>query len=188
MNYYQFFKNSVGNRDTIFNYVLEKFYNRPISILEIGCSRNLDAGSRMGDGWSSLHFYDYISANGGKLDIVDLDPGAIENCKLLLGSHPDYPKNVKFHVDYGINLINKEYDLIYLDGGDNPNEMIEEYELIQKVSPNSIILCDDFHSKGSLLRQKYSNFELIKWNGNDHEMALYDSKKEYKVTFFSPIQ
>lgn len=187
-NYFQFFKESVGNRDTVFNYVLEIFGKKPISILEIGCTRNLDHGARMGDGWSSLHFYDYISTNGGQLDIVDLDQSAISICNLLLSSHPNYPNNVTLTVDYGRNLITKKYDLIYLDGGDDPNEMVEEYELIQKVSPNAVILCDDFHAKGSLLRLKYPNYELIKWHGNSHEMAIYSILSSPIVTVFNTIQ
>ena len=63
MNYYEQFKTQQSNRDPYFNYTLSLFNRKPINILELGCAR--DFNSRLGDGWSSFHFLEYISKYGG---------------------------------------------------------------------------------------------------------------------------
>ena len=191
MNYYDFWKNSKGNRDIVFNSIFKNFHN-PITILEIGVSRDLNPAVRSSDGWSSLYFTDHTLKFGGKLISVDLDPQAISNCKILC-EEPDKTITHEYYTDFGTSILKeKEFeniDFIYLDGGDDPQEMVDEYELIKTrfLSPiPPVVLADDFHSKGYLVRQKYPNFFLYKWENNVHEIAMYGfigSQETIFVTF-----
>ncbi len=172
MNYYKQFKEGKGNRDSIFRDILAKFNNQPINVLEIGAMR--DPNGRSGDGFSSFFFAEYIKTYGGKLIVCDIDPNAIACCATLIG---DYYNLIEYYVCSGIDCLKanqQHFDLILLDGSDNPNEMLEEYELCRA----KYIICDDFSTKGLLLRQKYPDFRLYKWNGYGHEVAIYGEHKE----------
>jgi hypothetical protein len=186
MNYYEYFKRSKGNRDPVFKYALDLFNEKPIHILEIGAARNISFEARQGDGWSTLHFLDYIAQFGGSLKIVDIDNVAIENCKNLISSHPKC-KNANFTLEcgQGINFISEGYDLIYLDGGDSTEEMADELSKINL--DRSIVLCDDFHTKGAKARTIFKNFISIKWEGHIHEMAIYHKNTNDKL-LLNPIQ
>lgn len=177
--YLEHFLNSKGNRDLIFQDVLNSFSGKPISILEIGAARNLDSYSRMADGWSSLHYYNYIKQNGGSLTICDISDSSISNCKKLFENLTN-DLDINFVLADGNNLIDSKYDLIYLDGGDDPRDMVTQ---LSKINFNSQkVLCDDFHSKGSIARSIFPNFTLYKWQGHDHEMAFY--RHNYRGTIF----
>ena len=190
MNYYNFWRNSKGNRDIVFNDVFSIFFERPITILEIGVSRNLYPSVRGSDGWSSLYFADYIKKFGGKLISVDLDPIAIANCKILC-LEPDRDIIHEYYCEYGTSILkqkhNEHINLIYLDGGDDPQEMLEEYEIIDSRINIPIVLCDDFHQKGEIVRQKYPNYFLYKWENNPHELGLYAVGLENSGVKFMPI-
>lgn len=197
MNYYEHFKNSKGNRDTVFQDVLNRLGGKSAAILEVGCSRNLSPGSRQGDGWSSFHFLEHVDKHGHLLHICDIEAEALYNCRKLIDTYPK-TVDVSLHKHTGYIMINSglDYDLYYLDGGDDPAEMVDEYEAILKLTNpiktnaenkyNPLVLCDDFHAKGSLLRQKYPNFLLYKWENNEHEMALYGAETGIKL--LKPIQ
>ena len=169
MDYYKIFKETKGNRDPIFQEVLNNFIKKPISILEIGSLRDLQNG-RAGDGWSTFHFAEYVKNYGGEITVCDIDKGALDSCKMAID--PFY-NQINFHHGDGLTYLksfsNKRYDLIHLDGSDNPNDMLAEYENAKA----SLILCDDFSTKGILLRQKYPRFRLYRWPGYGHEVALY---------------
>ena len=175
-NYYQYFLDTKGNRDYYFNYVLNLFKNRPINILELGCARNLALECRGSDGWSSLHFYNYIKNNGGRLDIVDNNQDSLENCKILLNSDKDFGivKNISIINSDAFKVLSDatiKYDLVFLDIADDPNLSLECFERINL--DNSLCFIDDFHTKGSLIESKYKNFINLTWSGNEHRMALY---------------
>lgn len=171
--YYQAFKNSVNDRDFVFKEVLALFETKPINILEIGCARNLDCGlGKSGDGWSSLFFAEYVGSNGGHLDIVELEAQNLENCKLIT---EDFKDKITYICDDGLNHLknNNNYDLIYLDGGNDGQQMLDQFECCDR--SKTIILCDDFNDKGKcdLLKVKYPDYKLIQVNWL-HQMALYN--------------
>ncbi len=193
MNYYEYFKSTKGNRDTVFQDVLARLNGKSASILEVGCSRDLSNYARQGDGWSSFHFLEYVAKHGHALHICDIDQKAIDNCWELLNTFPDVEKqDVCLYKESGVTLINSwlDYHLYYLDGSNNPQEMVDEYEGILKLQAeiNSysktyfpLVLCDDFQIKGTLIREKYTNFLLYKWENSDHEMALYGAETGVKI-------
>lgn len=167
--YLEYFLNSRGNRDLIFNDTLNIFQSKPINILEIGAARSLDFYNRQGDGWSSLHYYQYIIKNGGTLTICDIDPKSISTCQELFANLET--SNVKFVVEDGFKLINEHYDLIYLDGSDDPNDMVLQLNAINL--SKQVVLCDDFHTKGSLAIKYHPNVIIYGWRDSGHRMGLY---------------
>ena len=189
MDYYEYWKNSKGNRDVVFEDVFNNL-KKSITILEIGVSRNLDKAVRGSDGWSSLFFANHIKQYGGKLISVDLEPTAIENCKVLC---EELDKDIlhEYITDTGVNALtslnNEDIDFIYLDGGDDPQEMVDEYELILNRKYIPLVLCDDFHTKSVLMREKYPTHTLYKWLGNPHELGFYNGK-EPQIKFMKIIE
>lgn len=190
MNKYIFFKQTVGNRDSVFNYLKENcFKGKPIKILEIGCLRDANEGSRRGDGWSDFHWVDYQDKYGGDLTICDINRDNLNVSKVLIS---DFPRinglSVNFLHDDGFKVIksNPNYDFYYLDGGDNPYESLDQFEAIPH---GKIILIDDAHTKGMIITNKYKNYICFGWKGHDHKMVLYSSDiKEYKEIILDKIE
>lgn len=169
MTGYEIFKQGLGNRDPIFREVLSYFGRRPIDILEIGCMRSKD--ERASGGWSTFFMAEYVKEHGGSLTIVDTNLQSLENCAELLG---DFYTESNGYQTTGAEYIksnNETWDLAILDGSDNPNDMLEEFELL--IGRAEYIYCDDFSTKGILLRDKYPEFKLYKWPGAGHECAVY---------------
>lgn len=167
--FYNHFKNSVNDRDKVFINLLEKFNKKPINILEIGAARSLDSTAKGGDGWSSFFWAEYISTYGGSLTIVDINNDNLNNCKTLLSNYQN--SNIKFICGDGLDYIDNTYDIIYLDGSDDPYEMLKQFNKIDR--KKTLILCDDFHGKGLVLRNVHKDFESIMVN-HIHEMAIYN--------------
>ena len=90
--------------------------------------------------------------------VCDLSTESLGFCMKALSS---YYSNACFHYSSGTDVLkklNRRWDLVYLDGGENPQEMLHEYE----ASNAKYVLCDDFSTKGLLLKKKYPNFRLYK--------------------------
>jgi hypothetical protein len=165
------------SRDPIFIDVLNNFKDKPINVLEIGCARSLSG--RYGDGWSSLFWADHILKNGGSLDVCDIDQNCIDNAKILLENF-DKEIKINFITDDGINVLQDvgKYDIIYLDGSDDPNQMVDQLKLCNL--DKNYVFCDDFHTKGSLASTIYPNHLLYKLS-NGHEMALFGKNITAKI-------
>lgn len=171
MDYYKFFKETEGERDPIFDDVLNYLNKRSAKILEIGALRDLSAGARIGDGWSSFHFSRYIQEYGGSLTICDINKESLSNCeKALSGISIDKTFN---HIDGAVFLEfnpNEKYDLVFLDGGDDPAQMYKQYLLVKDRA--EFILCDDYHAKGQRMKDnKIPAITYICYN-KTHQMAL----------------
>jgi len=163
--YYTHFLSSKGGRDPIYQSLLAKF-QRPVNILEIGVARDLSYPARDSDGWSSLFFAQHVKEFGGHVDFVDASFDSIINCQALTEGF----KNLSYHVSDGIRFLEtiyKEYDIINLDAGDDPELTKTMYDLAKKMKPSLIIL-DDFHTKGSLIPK--DEVVVHHWE-NGHEMA-----------------
>lgn len=182
-NYYKAFKEIKGNRDIVFETVLDYFNKRPIEILEIGCARNLDISSRQSDGWSTCFWANYICENGGYLISFDINKESTENCKQLISTWLEKPS---FDHSYDIEILNEEcifdssseYDLVFLDGGDDPNETLKQWEVCKFDLSVEAILIDDFHTKGRLIQDKPDTL----WHfENGHQLACFGGPKLGKV-------
>ncbi len=179
LNGYKIFKEGKGNRDPIFLEALSLLEGKPANILEIGAMR--DVNGRAGDGFSTFFFAEYIKQYGGHITVCDISKNGLDNCRQILGEYLDNTQ-ITYHLGPGLNHLTNTseiYNLTLLDGSDDPNEMLAEYEACK----SRFILCDDFSTKGFLLRQKYPDFKLYKWHHAGHECALYGVPKE---TVFLP--
>ena len=180
--YYEYWQKTLGRhaRDKYFQEVLGFFDNKPLKILEIGCARRLEMDesnnpAKKMDGWSSLFWADYISKNGGKLTIIDNNYQALENCRKLLSDFIDNNNICFFCKIVNKNIINENYDLIFLDSGDSPIECQEQFEMINR--DKTSIFCDDGHVKGITIRAKYQDYLSFDVNGEGHLMLFYPSKE-----------
>ena len=162
------------SRDKIFLDVFKVLNERPIKFFELGTSHDDRHQARYGNGWSSMFWCIYIKKNGGELTTCDINQKGLDVCKRLLSEFPNI--KVKYHCGDGLPLLrNNEYDFIYLDGSDDPNEMLEQISLCNL--NKNYILCDDFHTKGILIKEQYPKHRLYRLS-NGHEMALFGREIE----------
>lgn len=160
------------DRKPIFEEVLSYFGGHPIRILEIGTMRDLAPESIYGDGFSTFFFVDYIKKYGGSLKIVDVSEQSLANCKYMLGDFID-GVDVEFVRDEGVNHIDDSFSFCYLDGGDEVLEMTQELSKINRA--RTMVLCDDFESKGFAARADHPDFVPMRCKGG-HLMAFYPLK------------
>ena len=174
--YYQKFKEPQPSitRDPFFRYVIDTIISRIESpkILTIGATHEKhDINSIQGQGWADFYFADHLmKVKNGSLTIVDIDPIHIDNCKEMMSDFINEGVNLTFHVGDGINFINDDYDVIYLDGSDDPNEMYNQYKKINR--KKSWILADDWNSKGIKLGKQEWGFLAFHVNWI-HQCAIY---------------
>lgn len=158
-------------RDQVFLYVLDTFKDAKLNILEIGSLRDLK--SRAGDGWSSVYWADYVDRNGGDFVTSNINSDDLNNCINLISELFPYNEVVYIEGD-GSKTIGDDFDLIYLDGGDDPKETLEQFKKCGAIPT----LIDDFHTKGRLINvQPNVLFEF----DNGHQMAFFDWSGEFKV-------
>ena len=164
--YYNIYKENIDKgRGPVFEKVVETF-SGPMDFLEIGTIRSLDPGAWAGDGWSTFWWCDYIKENGGKLVVVDINPSAVEACKVAAADFIG-DINIEFHADDGAKFISSDYDFIYLDGSDCPDEMLQQFNKIDRTKTS--ILCDDFSQKGFHLLEKDTDTKEEIFSNKDFE-------------------
>lgn len=142
-------------RDNIFYTILNSFNDAPIKIFQIGAIETFNINWRIGSGWSDIIFGEYIKTYGGKLTICDINLDNLAHSYLA-------SKKLGYDIDicYGdaINYINKEnYDIYYLDGSNDPEETLNQFNRIKDKS--CIVIVDDFDIKGKNLDK--TNFHII---------------------------
>jgi len=135
------------DRDSIFQKVLSSFDNRPVDIFQVGAIETFDERWRYGSGWSDIIFGNYIKKNGGSLNICDINLDNIANSHFM-AYHLGY--NINFELADASEIIGKkEYDIYYLDGGNDPKETQDQYEKI--TAAKCVIIIDDLFIKGTTL-------------------------------------
>lgn len=169
------------DRYPVYDWVIKNhFRGQPVNILDIGATRFSHPSNISGDGGSSIYWADYIAEHGGHLTIVDIDPIALQRNQEILSDFIGKIK-VSFVCNDGVLFLrkNNNFDFIYLDGGDSPDEAYEEFRAVNLTK--SKILCDDFNSKGIRLSLDYPFYRLFEVNWL-HRMAFYD-KVENEPTY-----
>ena len=162
-----------GPRDNIFRSVLstKTLQNNPINVLQVGAIEELHSDYRIGSGWSDAFFASYIELFGGSLTVVDIDQEHLDNSKTVLS---------EFNCDHSLVLSNASkfiqdgdcrFDIIYLDGSNDPKETKEQYDKICK-EKTSIILIDDYEIKGALIdhHENYIKTHFSVMNGFNVEV------------------
>ena len=144
-------------RDFIFYRVLKEFNGEPVKIFQVGAIETFRFAWRLYSGWSDIIFGEYIKENGGELFIADINMDNIAHS--LVASHA---RGYKIDIVYGdaINHIGqKEYDIYYLDGANDPEETLDQFNKIKH--HNAIVIVDDYSIKGTKLPE-------------DLEVEIYD--------------
>lgn len=168
-------------RDATFFEALSKLNNKPAKIFELGTSYDLAGHCRFSGGWSTYFWAKYISEYGGSLVTCDINANGLLNSKELISDFSGI--NVQFVNQNGNVYLqnNSNFDLIYLDGSDDPKDMVTQLNLCQNSLMNgTIILCDDFHTKGSIVKQIWKDYILYR-NSTGHEMALFGKDIKFEI-------
>ena len=127
-----------------------------------------------GDGWSSLHLAEHIEKYGGQLVQVDIDQKSMDASNEALKS---FKIKKSTFIEDGLDILKScrgkiNFDLILLDGNDNPIEMLRQMDFAEGMS--RYILCDDYHTKGVMVDHGLGLPRVIyKLEDADHEMALF---------------
>lgn len=140
----------IGRGDSFKN-ALTEFHRREIKdpvFVEIGTTRGANGGGPMGDGWATNAWAWYVDKYGGHLHTVDLDPSCIEQCKNIT---IPFVESIDYHIMTGVEFIEsfpqgKLIDFLYLDGSDDPQEMVDEFQAAidgGHLGLRSLILLDD---------------------------------------------
>jgi|LUMV01.1.fsa_nt_gb hypothetical protein len=139
-----------GSRDKVFHEVLKMFNEQPIKILQVGAIETFDPQFRFGSGWSDIFFGDHIKKHGGELTVCDINLDHLAN-SIASASLLGY--NVNTMLARAEAVMKPEYDLYYLDGGNDPEECSEQMDIIKDSS--CVVLCDDFHIKAALVKDRF---------------------------------
>ncbi len=131
----------------IFRLELDKrFGTKPLTILETGCIRGRGEASEIGDGYSTKFFASLVASRGGRLTSIDLNTKTVP---LVLT--PTEMERVTLYEAHSIQqmaaLVNDrhdDYDVVFLDSGDDPTLILHEFFLAEQlVRDGGIIVVDD---------------------------------------------
>lgn len=139
----------LSKRANAFDIITSKLeeLNRPVIIVETGCSRYAD--SWYGDGNSTVVWDNFVNSFGGNVYSVDIDPIATTHAKMLVSEKTiiETSDSVEW-----LRTLNLKADLLYLDSYDidwnNPNPSMKHHakELnasLHLISPGSVVAVDD---------------------------------------------
>jgi len=97
--------------------ILNNEYNKPITIVETGCIRNVTEESKIGDGWSTLNWKYYSDKTDSNIHIVDINQNHINQSMKIVPPSKLINYYVKDSVDFLKNF-NKKIDLLFIDSFD----------------------------------------------------------------------
>ena len=135
-------------RDPIFNGVLKNVTPAPIKVFQVGAIESFEGFQwRMGSGWSDMIWGEYIRDHGGELTVVDINinhlgHSTLAACKLGYEINTIYGDAIEY-------IDAQDYDIYYLDGSNDPDETLNQYNKIKHTS--SIVIIDDYNIKGTLV-------------------------------------
>jgi hypothetical protein len=140
------YSNLEAPRDIVFKDVLSH-YIKPTKIFQVGAIETLDQQIyKIGSGWSDFTFGKHIKRYGGCLTVCDISIDHLANSKLIADS-----LGYQCEINHGdaIDFIDRNYDIYYLDGSNNPKETENQLDKIIGFNERGVhILIDDFTIKG----------------------------------------
>ena len=148
-------------RDEIFNNVLSEFESKPVKIFQAGAIETFNGLRwRIDSGWSDLIWGEYIRNNGGKLTVADINIDHLANSVFAASQLGYYCEINAVHGDAADFISDEPYDIYYLDGGNDPQETLDQFNKIKDT--DSIVLIDDYFVKGTLIETE------------DYDITTYD--------------
>lgn len=160
--------NASSLRDPVFRHVLSLFGDGPVNICQVGAIETFEQAFLFGSGWADRVFGAHVRKHGGRYQIIDVDLDHLANSLLvadLLGH------KVEIRLDRGESAVAPGFDLYYLDGSNDPSEMLAEVNNIRHHP--CVILCDDWSVKGGAVRSLFDWTVLGVANG----MAFVDLRR-----------
>ena len=115
--------------------------------VEIGCTRK--AAETADDGFSTIHLAQEAKARHGLLHSVEFNPHNIRAARVAATTR-DLSNSVRFHEEHGVDWL-KDFagpiNFLYLDGSDDPETNLDEFETTEtKLSTDAIVCVDDCHA------------------------------------------
>lgn len=172
--YYRYWEHTKfkSSRDFVFQSILNGFGNKPIRILEIGGLRSTfpHAPDRYSDGWATMFWCDRVLHYGGSVITVDIDSTVLA-CTAQITAYFVNRIDLRLVQMTGTDFLklDNRFDLIYLDGGNDSKEMVDEFKLCSR---ESVILCDDWRIKGETLEKECPDFSVLQFQ-KGHVMGIY---------------
>jgi hypothetical protein len=137
-----------NTRDSIFKSILASFECNPVSVFQVGAIETFRFSWRIGSGWSDMIWGEYVAQHGGRITVADISIDNLANSTLAAVKLGYEDKLQTFHGN-AINYIEEGYDIYYLDGSDDPFEMLNQFNKIKHTS--SIVIMDDYRVKGGMV-------------------------------------
>ena len=148
-------------------------------------------GAARSDGWSSLLWAWYATEHPkAKIQLVDIQQGCIDVCSTILHEQLavfELPENITLvcndAVAFFLELPPCKIDLLYLDGGDEPTQMMDHFtsaSTLNFLQPGSRLLLDDIpadpnRGKGTILvpHLRESKDWILELDDTDHCQMLW---------------
>ena len=148
-----------AERDPIFRSVLSKFHKKPVRVFQVGAIETFSRDWRTFSGWSDIIWGEYIREYGGALTVADID---LDHLALSAFAANSLDYRIHLCFDDAINVIlAAEYDIYYLDGSNDPQETLDQYEKIKH--KDAVVIIDDYDIKGTLINEEEIK-SMIKYN------------------------
>jgi len=151
-------------RDFIFNWVLKQYKDKPIRVFQVGAIETFRIDWRVGSGWADIFFGQHIKEHGGQLSIVDINLDNITH-SVFAATALGY-KVTPIYGDAIDHITLEEYDIYYLDGGNDPQETLDQFNAIK--DRKCMVLVDDYAIMGTLLPE-------------DLDVTVYDVANKFGV-------
>jgi predicted O-methyltransferase YrrM len=161
-------------RTVVFEKVLKFLEQKPLKILEIGTSRDLNPSSHVGDGWSTIYWCEYIQKYGGKIITCDIEPEAIENCKKLTKKYTD-SVDIEYYLGDGEELIDDSFNFFYLDGANDSRATYRQFKKINR--EQAYILVDDYRTTKTIMLE-HLEYGYTIYKGGQSLMMFYQKEQE----------
>jgi hypothetical protein len=133
--------------ETFLNSIYE---NKPLKLVETGCTRDLALSAEWGDGWSTQSIARWVKDHPEcDFHSVDLSANSIELAHAALEAE-GLSKFCTFHLQDSIKFLNSLtwVDFAFLDSCDGLQHGLEEFRLAVSAGAKLIVM-DDFSSKAA---------------------------------------
>lgn len=145
---------------------------RALRFLEVGCARSTHEDHQVGDGWSSLTLAREVREHGGSLTGVDLDTGPAMDLLLTERLEAVFRQGMSLTVMRRMVDAGEEFDVVFLDSGNDPELVLQEFFLArQLLARPGLLMADDMDQNDP---EVVKGLKLIPY--------LMASKQEFRIT------
>lgn len=143
-----------------------------LRILEVGCARSTNEGHQVGDGWSSLTLARQVRQHGGQVTGIDLD---VSQAVRLLAAHglvEDFVEGDSLTVMSAMIRDGFVFDVVFLDSGNDPDLVLNEFLLAQKlIDRPGLLMADDMDQNDPEVVKGLRLVPYLRKNGYSYRMT-----------------